>query len=316
MHKLFYKLSAFTLGLLLLSCAPIQTPAATPAESAASTAETTLTVFAAASLTNAFNEIGAAFSVAHPGTAVVFNFAGSNQLATQIRAGAPADLFASANATQMNVAIESGRIVTGTQRTFVRNRLVVVMPSDNPAGLTTRQDLAKPGVKVIFATKEVPVGQYALAYLDKAETDGSLGAGYKAAVLANVVSYEENVRAVLTKVTLGEADAGIVYTSDVAANQGEVGTITIPDNLNSIASYPIAPLNDSANLELAQQFMAYVLAPEGQQVLVKYGFISAVGDANGVAPVEVAGLVDNAISFRMTQIKQAGPSNATRYGAP
>ena len=121
------------------------------------------------------------------------------------------------------------------------------------------------------------MGQYTLDFLDKAEAGGSLGAGYKEAVLANVVSYEENVRSVLAKVTLGEADAGIVYTSDAGASADEVQQIEIPDALNSIAQYPVAALSDSPNPELAQEFVAYVLGPEGQQVLEKYGFIGAGG---------------------------------------
>jgi molybdate transport system substrate-binding protein len=275
MHRLFHKLLLLVASLVVLGCAPI----AAPAGGEAGGEIITLNVFAAASLTDAFNEIGQNFAAAHPGVEVVFNYAGSNQLAAQIGEGAPADVFASANAAQMNVAIESGRIMTGTQRTFVRNRLVVVTPGDNPAGLTGLQDLAAPGLNLVLAAQEVPVGQYSLDFLDKAEADGSLGAGYKDAVLANVVSYEENVRAVLTKVSLGEADAGIVYTSDVGAAAEGVTQIEIPDNLNTIASYPIAPLSDSPNLELAQQFMDYVLAPEGQQVLVKYGFIATTGGA-------------------------------------
>lgn len=270
-------LLSFAMSLVLLGCTPIAAPAqkAPQAGGATSTDKITLNVFAAASLTNAFGEIGENFSAAHAGTEVVFNFAGSNQLATQIAEGAPADLFASANGTQMKVAIESGRIISNTQQTFVRNRLVVITPSDNPAGLTGLPDLATPGLKLVFAASEVPVGQYSLDFLDKAEADGSLGAGYKAAVMANVVSYEENVRVVLAKVSLGEADAGIVYTSDVAANAtGAVAQIEIPDKLNTVASYPIAPLNDSPNLALAQQFMDYVLSPTGQQVLTQYGFIS------------------------------------------
>ena len=281
MRKLIHMLLlACTVSLLLLGCVPLTAPAANESATGSTTgAESiTLNVFAAASLTNAFGEIGANFTAANPGVAVVFNFAGSNQLATQIGEGAPADVFASANGTQMNVAIESGRVISGTQRTFVRNRLVIATPADNPAGLTGVQDLATPGVKLLFAAKEVPVGQYALDFLDKAEADGALGAGYKAAVLANVVSYEENVRAVLTKVSLGEADAGIVYSSDVAANTtGEVTQVEIPDQFNTVASYPIAPLRDSPNLEIAQQFIDYILAPEGQQVLAAYGFMPATG---------------------------------------
>jgi molybdate transport system substrate-binding protein len=262
-----------TLSLILLACAPVATPAATSGGEATTT-QTTLTVFAAASLTDAFQTIGQNFATAHPGVDVVFNFAGSQQLAQQIGQGAPADLFAAANGRQMGVAIESGRVVSGTEQLFVQNRLVVVTPVDNPAAVTTLADLAKPGLQIVLATKEVPVGQYALDFLDKAEAGGTLGAGYRDAVLANVVSYEENVRTVLAKVTLGEADAGIVYRSDVtpaAANQ--VQRIDIPDNLNTIASYPIAPLNDSPHAALAQQFIDYLLSPEGQQILEDAGFM-------------------------------------------
>lgn len=257
--------------LVAAGCTPVSAPSAGGAQPSAAPA--TLTVFAAASLTDAFDEIGADFAAARDGAEIVFNYAGSNQLATQIGEGAPADVFASANRTQMQVAIDAGRIVSGAQQTFARNRLVVVTPGDNPAGLAGLADLATPGVKLVLAAKEVPVGQYALDFLDKAEADGSLGAGYKDAVLANVVSYEENVRSVLTKVALGEADAGVVYTSDAAAGAGGVGLIEIPDALNTIATYPIAVLNDSPNADLAQQFVDYVLSPDGQEILVKYGFI-------------------------------------------
>jgi molybdate transport system substrate-binding protein len=257
--------------LVLIACSPVtpQPPAVVPVQAG------TLTIYAAASLNDAFNEIGAVFSATNPGFMIVYNFAGSQQLAQQIVEGAPADVFASANNTQMNVAIESGRILTGTQRIFTRNRLVVVTPADNPAGISTLQDLSKPGLKLVFAAAEVPVGQYSLDFLDKAEADGSLGAGYKDAVLANVVSYEENVRAVLTKVTLGEADAGIVYTSDSTRDAGEqVQRIDIPDTLNTVASYPIAPLADSPRIALAEAFIDYVLSAEGQERLAKYGFLA------------------------------------------
>ncbi|MFN8465274.1 MAG: molybdate ABC transporter substrate-binding protein [Caldilineaceae bacterium] len=280
MRKLFYIMFVLlALSLVAAGCRPVSAPApgSAPAAGEANAAPITLNVFAAASLTDAFNEIGKQFAAEHAGADVVFNFAGSNQLATQIGQGAPADVFASANKAQMQAAIDSGRIVSGTQQTFVRNRLVAVTPADNPAQLAGLQDLAKPGIKIVLAAKEVPVGQYALDFLDKAEADGSLGAGYKDAVLANVVSYEENVRSVLAKVALGEADAGIVYTSDAAVSKGEVQQIEIPDALNTIATYPIATLSDSQNPELAKQFLDYVLSPAGQQVLEQYGFIGAGG---------------------------------------
>ena len=246
------------------------------AASPATVEPVTLNVFAAASLTEAFGEIGAQFEAQHPGVTVVFNFAGSNQLAQQINQGAPADVFASANRAQMDAAIAGGRIVSGTQQTFVRNRLVVIYPKDNPAGLAQLSDLAKPGVRVVFAAKEVPVGQYSLDFLDKAAADATLGDEFQAAVLANVVSYEENVRAVLSKVVLGEADAGIVYTSDITGSNAEqVGRIDIPDSLNTIATYPIATLVDSAHPDLAAAFVELVLSAAGQDVLARYGFIRA-----------------------------------------
>lgn len=151
-----------------------------------------LNVFAAASLTEAFNEMGQTFSAEHSGVTLTFNFAGSQQLAQQLGQAAPADVFASANKKQMEVAIEAGRIISGTQKTFVHNRLVVIYPNDNPTGLTQLQDLAKPGLKLILAAKEVPVGQYSLDFLGKAITDTAFSPTYMDDVLKNVVSYEEN----------------------------------------------------------------------------------------------------------------------------
>lgn len=309
--------SLILITFLLLACAaaptsaPIATTETQPTTAAMEattapepTAEATqapepaeLVVFAAASLTDAFGEIGNLFESQHPGTTVIFNFAGSNQLAEQIGQGAPADLFASANKTQMDVAVESTRIITGTQQTFVRNRLVVVIPADNPGEIATLQDLATPGLKIVLAAEAVPVGRYSLEFLDKAAADSAFTPDFKEAVLANVVSYEENVRAVLTKVTLGEADAGIVYVSDITAEDAElVAQIEIPDALNIIAIYPIAPLADSPHAELAAAFIELVLSPEGQSILVNYGFTSVIGTESRAAPsaqpLEITGLVD------------------------
>jgi len=261
-------------SLLLVSLIAVLTACGPQATSIPTAPPTTLTVFGAASLTDAFTEIGQNFEAAHLGVTVVFNFGASNQLAQQIDQGAPADVFASANKAQMEVVIQSGRVISGTQQTFVKNRLVVVFPKDNPGKISTLEDLAHPGLKMVLAAKEVPVGQYSLDFLDKAAAEASLGASFKEAALKNVVSYEENVRAVLTKVALGEADAGIVYTSDINSESAKnVDQLAIPDALNTIASYPIAALNDSPNVKVAQQFVDYVLGPEGQSVLEKFGFI-------------------------------------------
>jgi molybdate transport system substrate-binding protein len=205
---------------------------------------------------------------------VVLNFAGSQQLAQQLDQGAPADVFASANPRQMQVAIESGRIDAGTEQVFVNNRLVVVMPADNPGQIETLADLARPGLKLVLAAEDVPVGAYSRDYLDRATTSGNFTSNYREAFLGNVVSYEQTVKAVLTKVVLGEADAGIVYTSDVTPDvTDEIQQIAIPDNLNTIATYPIAIVSESAQTTLADAFISYVLSPEGQGTLADFGFI-------------------------------------------
>lgn len=185
-----------------------------------------------------------------------FNFAGSQALRTQIEEGAPADVFASANKTQMDAVITASLITEGAQQNFLTNKLVVILPSNNPAAVDKLEDLANPGIKLVLAAEEVPVGQYSRDAFDL--MNGTFGADFKDKVLANVVSNEDNVKQVVTKVQLGEADAGIVYTSDAIAAP-DLKTIEIPDDLNIIAKYPIAPLVDSENAELATKFIEYVL---------------------------------------------------------
>ena len=275
MHRFPHVLLLLTL--LLVACGGTPAAPSSPAAAAASPTvgtKITLNVFAAASLTDAFKALVPAFEAAHPGVTVVYNFAGAQQLAAQINEGAPADVFASANRAQMDVVLASSKVISGTECIFVRNRLVVITPKTNPAGITSLKDLTKPGVKLILAAKAVPVGQYALDFLSKASALPEYSASYSPTVLANVVSYEDNVRSVLTKVALGEGDAGIVYPTDAATQAAAINTITIPDELNVVAAYPIAPLAGSKAPELAQAFVAYVLSPEGQQVLVKFGFIA------------------------------------------
>lgn len=234
--------------------------------------EVDLTLFAAASLTEAFTEIGEQFQFTHPGVTVLFNFAGSQQLAQQINAGAPADVFASANLQQMQAVIDAGNIAAGSSQVFARNRLVVIIPS-GVNWITSLADLAKPGIKLVLAAPEVPLGQYSIEFLAKASADPAFGTAYQESVLANVVSYEENVKAVLAKVSLGEADAGIVYISDVSgANASQVNRLEISDELNVIADYPIAPIADSQFSDTAQALVEYILSPAGQAILQKYQF--------------------------------------------
>ncbi len=233
-----------------------------------------LTIFAAASLAEAFVQVGEAFEAVHPNVEVVISFAGSQQIAQQLSQGAPGDLFASADAKQMENVINSGRVSKDTIREFVHNQLVLILPGGNPGDIDTFGDLAKPGLDLIVADSSVPVGAYSQQLLERADQHSDFGSGYKSSVLGNVVSYEENVRAVLTKILLGEADAGLVYVSDASGvPEEELITVQIPDEINITASYYIAPLEDSSNRQLAQDFISLVLSTQGQEILADFGFV-------------------------------------------
>ncbi len=263
------------IGLLTLLMALVTLPACAPSAGNAAPPPVTLTVFAAASLTEAFTALGPAFEAEHPDIQIVFNFAGSQQLAQQLGQGAPADLFASANQKQMEVAIQIGRVGTDAPRPFARNRLVVIYPADNPAGLTHLSDLTKPGLKLVLAAPQVPAGQYALNFLAKASQAAAFTPTFKAEALKNVVSYEENVRSALSKVALGEGDAAIVYTSDISGEAAhKVGRLDIPDSLNVLVSYPLAVTSDSPHPAQANTLLEYILSPAGQAILTQHGFIS------------------------------------------
>lgn len=251
-----------TLALFLAGCATLA-PTATAEPQ-------TLTVFAAASLTNAFSEIGTVFEAAHPGITVKFNFGGSQTLRTQIEQGARADLFASANAKEMEALVTGKFVAAESAQIFLTNQLVVIMPAQNPAGLIGLTDLSKPGLKLLLAAPEVPVGNYAVQVLDQLEL--ALGAGYKAQVLKNVVSYESDVKQVVAKVQLGEADAGLVYLSDTVAAP-DLQKIEIPPEKNVVAKYPLAVLSQTASPELAEAFRAFVLSADGQALIQKWGFL-------------------------------------------
>ncbi len=263
MFSFRYTLSLFAILCLLAACMPVGN----------TTRETTpqLTVFAAASLSEAFGEIGVAFEAKHPGTKVAFNFAGSQQLLQQLAQGAKADIFAAANQAQMDKAIAEQLVDSANARIFAENRMVIVVPKQNLAAIHSLADLATPGHKLVLAAKEVPAGAYALQVLEKAGASATFGSDFATSVLGNVVSYEENVRAVLTKVILSEADAGIVYQSDISATT-EVAAIEIPEAFNIAASYWVAPLKASAHSTQAQQFVDFLFSEEAQTILTRYGF--------------------------------------------
>ena len=216
-----------------------------------------LKVFAAASLTAAFTELGQRYTAANGGTRVTFNFAGSQALATQIQQAAPADVFASADLASMDKVKD----LVGTPRNFASNRLAVVVEQGNPRGVKTLDDLASGDLKVVLAAEEVPAGRYARQILDKA------------GISLTPVSQEDNVKAVVTKVSLGEADAGIVYATDVTAGGDKVEGVDIPEAQNVAATYPIAAVKAGKAQDKAQAFMDLVLSRQGQEVLGRYGFL-------------------------------------------
>lgn len=229
-------------------------------------------VFAAASLTDAFEEIAQQFQARHPEATVTFNFAGSSALRTQLAQGAKADVFASADEKNMRGAQEDGT-VAGEPQIFVRNMPVVVVPASNPAGIAEFKDLAKPGLRLVLEAKDVPIGSYARQILAKASEDPAYGADFADRVLANVVSEETNVKAALTKVALGEADATFVYVTDVTPDvRDKVRIVDVPEEFNVVAEYFIALVKEAPNPAGGRAFIDFVLSPEGQAILEKWGF--------------------------------------------
>jgi molybdate transport system substrate-binding protein len=243
-----------------------------------------LVIFAAASLKDAFTAAQAPFQAANPGSAdPAFNFAGSQQLVAQLQQGAPADVFASADKATMDKAVTAD-VIDGQPQELVRNRLTVAVPGDNPGNIHALSDLGRSGVKLALADPSVPVGAYTLQVLDKLAADPAYGADFKPAVLGNVVSHDNNVRQVLTRVQLGEVDAGIVYGTDAqAANAGAGGSVPpvtvldIPAQYNVIAVYYIAPVKGAPHAEAARAWISYLLSDPGQSVLAQYGFVRAGG---------------------------------------
>jgi len=230
-------------------------------------AETQLTVFAAASLRDAFTALSSTFKTAHPGVEVTFNFAGSQELRAQIEQGAPADVFASADTKHMEALGKAARVQTPVL--FAHNEPVVVVAKESASKVKSLADL--PGLeRIVLGSAEVPIGRYSSQILDRASS--SLGADFRARVEAKVVSRELNVRQVLAKVSLGEAQAGIVYRSDAQSAKDAVSTLTIPPELNVIADYPIAVVVDAGHPQLARDWLALVTSGEGQRALAEAGF--------------------------------------------
>ena len=218
-----------------------------------------ITVFAAASLTDVFTQIGKDFETANPGSKVVFNFGASSALATQINQGAPADVFAAASPATMKTVTDAGN-ADGTPTVFVKNQLVIAVAKGNPKGITGPSDLSKPDIKVALCAVQVPCGAASKKALDTA------------GVTVTPVTYEQDVRATLSKLTLGEVDAAMVYRTDAKVAAADVEGIEFPESASAINDYPIAVLKDAPNKAGAQAFVAYVQSDPAKAVLTQAGF--------------------------------------------
>jgi molybdate transport system substrate-binding protein len=250
---------ARTLALVpvLALLAPLTTLAAcSDSDDGGSGGDRTLTVFAAASLTNAFTELGKEFEAGHDGTSVRLSFGGSSDLVEQIRSGAPADVLASADTATMDKLGDDAE----DRHDFASNTLEIAVPPGNPAGITGFADLARPGVKLVVCAPEVPCGSATAAVAKDA------------GVTLRPVSEEQSVTDVLGKVTSGEADAGVVYVTDVEAAGDRVEGVTFPESSRVVNTYPIATLKDGEDAALAKEFVDFVLGDDGRKVLADAGF--------------------------------------------
>jgi molybdate transport system substrate-binding protein len=236
-------------------------PEATSITAAGPAVEGAVTVFAAASLTAAFTEIGDAFMTEYPDAEVVFNFAASSELVTQIGEGAPADVFASADQNNMTELTDAGGNAT-EPALFARNLLQIIVGPGNPTGITGVADLANEDLIVVTCAAEVPCGKYTAQIFANA------------GVAVTPKSLEENVKAVMAKVTLGEADAGIVYRTDVIAAGADAAGVEIPEDINVLAEYPAAVTKDAPNADGAQAFIDFVVSEQGRKILDSYGFLA------------------------------------------
>lgn len=244
------------------SAASLAAPSAAPAE---------LTIFAAASLKNMLAEAEAAYEAANPGTDLTISTDSSSALETKIEQGAPADVFLSADTTNPQKLIDGG-FASGQATPFAGNKLTVIVPTANPAGIQAPADLAKPGLRIIAAGDEVPITKYARQLVENLAKQPNAPVGFAAAYDANVASKEDNVSAIVSKIKLGEGDAGIVYVTDAAASD-EVTPIDVPGAANVRATYAGVVVGESPNHDAAAAFLDWLTGPDGEAVLSSFGFL-------------------------------------------
>jgi molybdate transport system substrate-binding protein len=259
-RRLAAVLACTLLAVGLVACGddPVTT-ADLPTTNAAGALHGEIDVFAAASLTEAFGDLGERFEAAHPGTKVNLNFGASSALAEQVVQGAPADVFASADEANMD-KVDAAGLTSGSPQVFAENALTILVATGNPKDVKQLDDLASPDLAVVLCAAEVPCGRYAEQILGQAE------------VAVTPRSLEENVKGVVTKVTTGEADAGIVYVTDAKAAGDEADRVAIPEDQNAVATYPISTLTSAPNPAVAKAFVGLVTGGEGRAVLSSYGF--------------------------------------------
>ncbi len=267
---------ALYISILALLClfGPSCTPSSNSgeADSSPDKEEITLTVFAASSLATALTELGTLYEAQNEGVTIRLSFAGSQTLRTQIQDGASADIFVSANWSQMEALLGSEQIREENIVDFTSNTLAVVLPSSNDRGLETLDDLTEPGVKIVIGTEEVPVGNYTRQALEKLNSHPDLGPDYSKQLMTNIVSTEQSVRQIVTKVQLGEIDAAFVFVSNLVSAGDDVIPISIPAEYNVKASYYIVPIAQRANVDASVAFIDFLSTDEAKTILTKWGF--------------------------------------------
>jgi molybdate transport system substrate-binding protein len=270
-RRLEWPAVAVLAALLVAACSSGGANVAAPFAAAQSPATGELTIFGAASLKGVLDKAKTEYEAANPGTTLMISTDSSSTLETQIEQGAPADVFLSADTTNPKKLVDGG-FASGAAKVFAGNKLTVITPTDNPGGVSTPKDLAKSGLKVIAAGDEVPITKYATQLVANLAKDSGYPANFADAYAANVVSKEDNVKAVVAKIELGEGDAGIVYVTD-AAPSDKVKTVDVPDSANVPARYAGLVVKASPNQDAASKFMDWFTGPDGGAILSSFGFL-------------------------------------------
>jgi molybdate transport system substrate-binding protein len=270
-------LFAVVLATALAACSGAsQSPSAAPAtrtatQPPATTSSVGLTIFGAASLKGALDKAKAAYEAANPGVTLTLSTDSSAALETQIEQGAPADVFLSADTRNPQTLVDKG-FATGSLAVFAGNKLTIIVPTDDPGGIASPADLARDGVDVVAAGDEVPITKYAQTLVDNLAKQPGYPADFAAKYAANVVSKEENVKAIVGKIELGQGDAGIVYVTDAAVSS-KVKTIDVPGAANVPATYGGVVVKASTNQDAATAFLTWFAGPDGQAILASFGFL-------------------------------------------